>query len=131
MCPNCNRDISATRQTCRCGEPLSRWDAVIQVVNKFEPRQDIAVSKQRITDPEIMENFRPSIGLDTTPHENYRLELKSGSGLHIKEYDNVYEVHWDKFDPSVDPIGHCVVDAPVPTAIAVIGGIAYLSASNN
>lgn len=131
VCPNCDSHSSVTGQTCRCGEPLSRWDSVIQVVNTFESGQDIAVSKQGISDPEVMPDFRPSIGLDTTPAADYRLELNTGSGLHIKEYDRVYEVHWDEIDPAVDPIGHCAVDATVPTAIAAFASIAYLSASSS
>lgn len=131
VCPNCERQISTHYDTCHCGEPLSRWDAVIQVLTNYEPRQDFAVAKQGITHPEMIEESRESIGLDLTPDANYRLKLKNTqSGLHIKEYQNIYAVHLDEFDPQNNLIAHWVNDAPVPTALAVVGGLAYLSGTN-
>ena len=44
---------------------------------------------------------------------------------HIREYDNKYTVHTDKYDPRSDPIRHLVWDAPevlIGLAGAVIGG---------
>ncbi len=45
--------------------------------------------------------------------------------LHIREYDDKFLVHTDKYDPRKNPIGHLVVDAPevlVGLACAAIGG---------
>ena len=45
--------------------------------------------------------------------------------LHIREYDNKYTVHMDKYDPRSDPIRHLVWDAPevlIGLAGAIIGG---------
>ena len=45
--------------------------------------------------------------------------------LHIREYDNKYTVHMDKYDPRSDPIRHLVCDAPevlVGLAAAIISG---------
>ena len=45
--------------------------------------------------------------------------------LHIREYDNKYTVHTDKYDPRSDPIHHLVWDAPevlVGLVGAIIGG---------
>ena len=45
--------------------------------------------------------------------------------LHIREYDNKYTVHTDKYDPRSDPIRHLVWDAPealIGLAGAVIVG---------
>ena len=45
--------------------------------------------------------------------------------LHIREYDNKYTVHTDKYDPRSDPIRHLVWDAPevlIGLAGAIIGG---------
>jgi|TARA_Y100000780_G_scaffold29036_1_gene23723 hypothetical protein len=45
--------------------------------------------------------------------------------LHIREYDNKYTVHMDKYDPRSDPIRHLVWDAPevlVGLVGAIIGG---------
>jgi hypothetical protein len=45
--------------------------------------------------------------------------------LHIREYDDKYTVHMDKYDPRSDPIRHLVWDAPevlVGLVGAIIGG---------
>ena len=45
--------------------------------------------------------------------------------LHIREYDNKYTVHTDKYDPRSDPIRHLVWDAPevlIGLVGAIIGG---------
>jgi len=45
--------------------------------------------------------------------------------LHIREYDDKYTVHMDKYDPRSDPIRHLVWDAPevlIGLAGAVIAG---------
>ena len=45
--------------------------------------------------------------------------------LHIREYDDKYTVHMDKYDPRNDPIRHLVWDAPevlIGLAGAIIGG---------
>lgn len=45
--------------------------------------------------------------------------------LHIREYDDKYTVHTDKYDPRSDPIRHLVWDAPevlVGLVGAIIGG---------
>ena len=48
--------------------------------------------------------------------------------LHIREYDDKFLVHVDKYDPRKNPIGHLVVDAPevlVGLACAAIGGTTF------
>lgn len=45
--------------------------------------------------------------------------------LHIREYEDKFLVHVDKFDPRIEPLRHLVFDAPevlVGLASAVIGG---------
>jgi len=45
--------------------------------------------------------------------------------LHIREYDDKYTVHMDKYAPRSDPIRHLVWDAPevlIGLAGAIIGG---------
>jgi len=55
--------------------------------------------------------------------------------LHIREYDDKYTVHMDKYDPRSDPIRHLVWDAPevlIGLAGAIIGGskVGYLYNQN-
>jgi len=42
--------------------------------------------------------------------------------LHIREYDNKYTVHTDKYDPRSDPIRHLVWDAP-EVLIGLVGAV--------
>jgi len=45
--------------------------------------------------------------------------------LHIREYDDKYLLHTDKFDPRENPLGHLIHDAPevlVGLACAALGG---------
>ena len=45
--------------------------------------------------------------------------------LHIREYDDKYTVHTDKYDPRSDPIRHLMWDSPevlIGLAGAIIGG---------
>ena len=41
--------------------------------------------------------------------------------LHIREYDDHYVVHMDKVDPSKDPVGHLLIDAPEYLVATVAG----------
>lgn len=58
--------------------------------------------------------IRPIIDLKETPlgskkgaNKQYRYGV-----LHIREYDTHYSVHTDMLDPSSNPLGHLLVDAP-------------------
>jgi hypothetical protein len=42
--------------------------------------------------------------------------------LHIRDYGSYYSVHSDKIDPSDDPLGHLIVDAP-EYLIGILSGI--------
>jgi len=42
--------------------------------------------------------------------------------LHIREYDDKYTVHTDKYDPRSDPIRHLVWDAP-EVLIGLVGAV--------
>lgn len=43
---------------------------------------------------------------------DYRICLSDGSGLHIKEYENYYKIHWDHYDMATNPLMHLIYDAP-------------------
>lgn len=47
------------------------------------------------------------LGLPKGSIKQYRLDT-----MHIREYKDGFEVHWDKVDPRKDPVGHLVKDAP-------------------
>jgi len=70
--------------------------------------------------------FRKSIG--GAPGVHYRLPLPDGSSVHVRLYKGYYYVHWDIRDPSVDPIGHLLHDAPHYLVIPLLaGGLAAFS----
>lgn len=41
--------------------------------------------------------------------------------LHIREYENYYTLHMDKADPTKDPVGHLLKDAPEYLLASLIG----------
>ncbi len=56
--------------------------------------------------------------------EGSRKQYRYGN-LHIREYDDKYVVHVDRFDPRKEPIRHLVYDAPevlIGTAIGLYAG---------
>jgi hypothetical protein len=57
---------------------------------------------------------RPIIDLKETPlgsKKGAKRQYRYGA-LHIREYDTHYSVHTDTVDPSRNPLGHLLVDAP-------------------
>ncbi|HEV3433551.1 MAG TPA: hypothetical protein VG098_06140, partial [Nitrososphaera sp.] len=57
---------------------------------------------------------RPIIDLKETPlgsKKGAKRQYRYGA-LHIREYDTHYSVHTDTVDPSLNPLGHLLVDAP-------------------
>jgi hypothetical protein len=48
-------------------------------------------------------------------------QFRSGK-LHIRDYGSYYSVHSDKINPSDDPLGHLIVDAP-EYLIGILSGI--------
>lgn len=56
--------------------------------------------------------------------EGARRQYRYGN-LHIREYDDKYVVHVDKFDPRKEPVKHLLFDAPevlIGTAIGLYTG---------
>jgi hypothetical protein len=57
---------------------------------------------------------RPIIDLKETPlgsKKGANKQYRCGN-LHIRDYDTHYTVHMDRVDPSSNPLGHLLVDAP-------------------
>lgn len=55
---------------------------------------------------------KTSLGLCNGCNAQYEKIIGEGR-IHVKEYDDRYEMHVDKVAPSVDPVGHLVNDAKV------------------
>ena len=39
-------------------------------------------------------------------------QYRGKAGMHAREYQNVFEIHQDRFDPREDPLSHLVADSP-------------------
>ena len=66
-----------------------------------------------------------SLGKKNGANKQYRY-----GNLHIREYDDKYLVHMDKYDPRKEPLKHLVADAPeVLVGIASAAVLGYLGYS--
>lgn len=86
---------------------------------QFPAHKDISVDKS-FFNKEALQQFKSVWGDDDGQIANYRQEIeKNGAGIHIKEYDDFYKIHWDKSNPATDPLGHLIKDAPhhIPTVV--------------
>ena len=111
------------------GEAMeSKWKKIIRIVLKLDPHKSLLVSKREVKHP-LECGFVRSLGEPRGQLADYRLVLEDGRSIHVREYYGYYEVHWDKRDPTVDPIGHLVEDAPhwlVLSTIIFIGSMITL-----
>jgi len=97
------------------------WRLVIWTVRyAMPPHVELRVPAYCLLHPERV-GFRRSIG--GAPGVHYRLLLPDGSSVHVRLYKGYYYVHWDIRDPSVDPIGHLLHDAPHYLVIPALLGI--------
>jgi hypothetical protein len=39
-------------------------------------------------------------------------QYRNANGLHVREYEEYFEIHEDQIDPRADPLGHLVFDSP-------------------
>ena len=86
------------------------WEQVINEVLAQPKHTDIVVEKYRV--PPVPSDFKSRPADDDVQIADYGLALEDDTGIHIKEYDDCYKVHWDTKDPSVDPLGHLFYDSP-------------------
>jgi len=76
----------------------------------------------------LLDGFRRDIGLPKGELANWRLGLKDGSCVHVREYVDCYAVHLDKVDPNVSLIEHLRKDLPdfyIAACAIAIGTIAW------
>ena len=86
------------------------WEQVINEVLTQPKHSDITVEKWRL--PSLPNDFKPRMADDDGQIADYGLALEDETGIHVKEYDDYYKIHWDTKDPSVNPLGHLVYDSP-------------------
>lgn len=84
---------------------------IIQITLKKPVHEEWRISKNFIPHPLTM-GFYPSVGDPCGQIRDYRVALTDGRGIHSREYNLAYGLHWDNRDPSLDPLGHLIEDAP-------------------
>jgi len=55
-------------------------------------------------------------------------QYRYGDGLHIREYEDEFVIHVDKYDPRREPLKHLIFDSP---EILISFGIGSLAAKNS
>ena len=70
----------------------------------------------------VPKTIRPIIEYDKTVLGNRNGSLRQFryNKLHIREYEDHYSIHMDKFDPRTDPIKHLLADAPEYLASLIV-----------
>ena len=74
---------------------------------------------------ELLEFLPDKVKETSLGHKNGARKQYRYGNLHIREYDDKYLVHTDKYDPRKDPLNHLIYDAPevlIGFACAAIGG---------
>ena len=102
-----------------------RWESTIAEVLQQPSGKDLVVEKWWMIHP-LRAGFTRSFGLPQGERFQYRLLLEDGRrSVHVREYDDVYRVHWDQVDPRVDLIEHGRRDAPGVYVVAC-GAVGWL-----
>jgi hypothetical protein len=71
----------------------------------------------------VPKSVRPIIDYEETflgTKKGAKKQFRYGN-LHIREYKDYYIVHMDKVDPTKDPMGHLLIDAPEYLAATIAG----------
>lgn len=100
------------------------WRSIIQKVLKKPPHSDLRVPKSKVIPPEEV-GFESRSRMNDAK-KNYGTCLTDGRGIHIKEHETIYTVHWDISDSSKYPFGHLRNDAPGWWTVLTTGGSALL-----
>lgn len=102
---------------------LTLTQAVNQVL-VHPPHEEILYHRDEIIDLDSSE-FEESIGEPVGQLADYRIPLKDGRSIHLRIYDKLIGIHWDKIHPHTieDGIEHLRRDSPVNyTAFCTAGG---------
>jgi len=111
-CPSCGTETDVARSQCRdCGADCSPWGAVVARVFRGRPHADLHVAKDAVPSP-ASAGFVLHVGDPRGQRADYRRPFPDGTGVHVKEFSDRYEVHWDEVDPTEDFLGHVLADAP-------------------
>lgn len=88
------------------------WNEIEDQVLRRPPRDEIEISKNKIVHPKNSGYKISSMGSPKGQSIDYRKSLADNRGLHIREYENKYKIHWDEKDPRENPLVHLKKDSP-------------------
>ena len=90
------------------------WYDAIDLLRQGQIPQNHQMPKESFNSP-LQFGFSSSpLALDVGQSRDYRIALdqiwdlpeEDNRGVHVREYDEYYEIHIDQYHPSYDPIGH-------------------------
>jgi len=74
------------------------------------PKGKDVVIKKPVTHPAEC-GFVRTIGAPKGQIADWELVIEKGR-IHVREYNDRFEIHWDSVSPLIDPEGHLKEDAP-------------------
>lgn len=87
------------------------WLRAVSIVLLESAHQDVYFLKTCLPHPERLGFSKQLLALQGEI-ASYRIVLPDSRSIHIREYQDYYAVHWDKYDPSMHLIEHIRYDAP-------------------
>jgi hypothetical protein len=96
------------------------WFVYENVVLQKPPHEDLRIEKMYVEHPSA-EGYTESIGDPLGQKNDFRKGFEDGRGVHVREYEDHYLIHWDKIDPNQNPFGHIITDAPHWIVIGLLG----------
>ncbi len=97
---------------------LRAWLELASILtDSLPPHVEVCVPQDLAPHP-ARAGLKRTLGLGRGHH--YALPLPSGGRLHVRVLrgEHCYRAHWDLRDPSSDPLGHLLLDAPSLAAVA-------------
>lgn len=108
------------------GERLHTYERM--VLNR--PAHEEIVVPDQVARMLLQRDYYQSVGTPDGQLADYRRRLEDGRGIHLQQYPDHWEMHWDKVDPSQNLLGHLREDAPGVLAVGGILLLGYLAFAN-
>ncbi len=106
-------------------EQYSDWPSVCRAVLLLRHGVDLRLDKAALPHPSQIVAFRQSPGLGVKHTASWRGRLTDGRSLHVLEFDDRYEAHWDSRDPADNFLAHLLDDTPrLAMGITMLSGAA-------
>lgn len=102
------------------------WDAVERLVLAQPAGRDLHLIKAALPHP-TEGGLDRAMGIPKGgSFRHFRRTVMERSCLHVREYRDHYQVHWDRTDPRLAPLAHWWGDVRGGKVTAVLGALALL-----